>query len=323
VTSTGTATKATSNQIAFNTAGIADAPIIDILATTSNVYAFAGCDVTGCTGSSSVVRYATGTSIAASSGTAVLLGNSAAGTTVYGGAFDNTHETGSGTTGFLYVCGYHSTGTIPRLYQVSMASFTGTAATVDTPAGTAGTCSPVTEFLSAKTPTTLNGALTAAATSVPVTLATSIAVGDYIQVNSEIMKVTAIAANTLTVVRGQLGTVGAAHLTGAEVTDTPDWIFLSMTAGGTDTGCAGACLYNYLVGTSTASIATAATITATTGIAATGGTTGVVIDNASTAAGESQIYYTTLGTQVCTGNGTTGNTPNPGNCAVQTSQSAP
>lgn len=322
VTETASPTKATSNRIAFNTAGIADAPVVDVMtATTSDVYAFVGCNAATCTGSSAVTRFPTGTTIAASSGTSVLLGSDAVGTTVYDGAFDNTHYTGTGATGYMYVCGYHTGGTIPRLFQIAMSTFTGTATTLEAAAtNTAGTCGPVTEFLSAKTPTTLNGALTAAATSVPVTLATSIAVGDYVQVDSEIMHVTAIATNTLTVTRAQLGTAAATHLTLAPVSDNPDWIFVTETAGGTDTGCTGACLYNFLVGTSTASATPTA---ATTGIAATLGTTGIVIDNKSTAAGESQIYYSTLGNQACTGNGTTGNLPASANCAVQTLQSAP
>ena len=39
---------------------------------------------------------------------------------------------------------------------------------------------------------------------------------------------------------------------------------------------------------------------------AAGGTSGISIDNSLTGAGESQIYYTTLSSQTCAGNGTTG-----------------
>ncbi len=134
VTTSGTAITATSNRIAFNTAGIADTPLIDVQATTSEVYVSVGCDLANCTaGNSAVTRFATGTTIAGSSGTRVLLGTNALGTTVYSGSFDNTHFVGGGTTGFLYVCGYHTAGTVPELFQIPM-TFTAnsTANVVDT-----------------------------------------------------------------------------------------------------------------------------------------------------------------------------------------------
>jgi hypothetical protein len=96
---------------------------------------------------------------------------------------------------------------------------------------------------------------------------------------------------------------------------TQDWLFMSVTANGNATGCTGACLYNFNVQ------GAGATGTATTGQSAAGGTSGVIIDNKLTGAGESQIYYTTLSNQTCAGNGTTGS--GSGHCAVQASQSAP
>ena len=96
---------------------------------------------------------------------------------------------------------------------------------------------------------------------------------------------------------------------------TQDWLFMSVIANGNATGCTGACLYNFNVqGAGT-------TGNVTDGATATGGTTGIAIDNSLSGAGESQIYYTTLSNQACTGNGTTGN--GTGRCAIQTSQSAP
>ena len=96
---------------------------------------------------------------------------------------------------------------------------------------------------------------------------------------------------------------------------TQDWLFMSVIANGNKTGCTGACLYNFNVqGAGT-------TGNVTDGIAAVGGTSGISIDNSLSGAGESQIYYTTLSNQTCTGNGTTGT--GSGTCAVQTSQSAP
>jgi hypothetical protein len=94
-----------------------------------------------------------------------------------------------------------------------------------------------------------------------------------------------------------------------------DWLYVSVEADGNLTPCSGDCLYNFNVeGAGT-------TGTPTAGISATGGTTGVIIDNSGTATGESQIYYSTLGSQVCSGNGITGT--GSGGCAIQTSQSAP
>jgi hypothetical protein len=53
-------------------------------------------------------------------------------------------------------------------------------------------------------------------------------------------------------------------------------------------------------------------------LAAAGGASGIIVDNAvapGTQAGASQVYFSTLGNQACTGGGT-------GGCAVQASQSA-
>lgn len=44
-------------------------------------------------------------------------------------------------------------------------------------------------------------------------------VGDWIKIDSEIMKVTAVSSNTLTITRGQLGTSAASHNDGATVTN--------------------------------------------------------------------------------------------------------
>jgi hypothetical protein len=105
---------------------------------------------------------------------------------------------------------------------------------------------------------------------------------------------------------------------------TNDYVFLSVTASGNQSACTGACLYNFIVGTG-GSATTAGTestpSSATAGIAATGGTSGIIIDNVATATGESQIYYTPLSNMSCTGNGSTGS--GTGGCAVQASQTAP
>ena len=73
--------------------------------------------------------------------------------------------------------------------------------------------------------TTLSAAITdIAATSITVTSATgaSLAVGDYISIDNEFLLISAIATNTLTVSRGQLGTTAATHLNAATVTRHTD-----------------------------------------------------------------------------------------------------
>jgi hypothetical protein len=105
---------------------------------------------------------------------------------------------------------------------------------------------------------------------------------------------------------------------------TTDYIFLSVSASGsvgtinTSPSCTTGCVYNFAVGNGT-TIAVPAK--ATQGIISTTGSSGIVIDNALGATGESQIYYTPIGAMACAGNGTTGS--GTGGCAVQTSQKAP
>jgi hypothetical protein len=105
---------------------------------------------------------------------------------------------------------------------------------------------------------------------------------------------------------------------------TDDYIFLSVTNDGNQTGTAcsgagatGACLYNFLVSVS----CTYPTCAATAGLASAGGSSGIIIDNISTSKGASQIYFSSLSNQTCAGNGTTGS--GTGGCAVQASQSLP
>ena len=125
-----------------------------------------------------------------------------------------------------------------------------------------------------------------------------------------------------------LGTPSSLAVTGGSATCSPvtelynsnsstDWIFLSVTNQGNQTGCTNACVYNFNVTSGTTPSS------ATAGLAAANGTSGISIDNSSSTTGASQVYYTTLGNQNCAGNGTfTGNSGNgSGGCAVQASQS--
>jgi hypothetical protein len=224
--------KITSGQIGFGTPGTVDGPIID--PSTEKVYVFVGNDGAGSGGVFQFAAAFTGGTF----GIEEVLGSAATGTLIYDGTFDNKYFTGAGITGNIYVCGYHTGGTAPRVFQIVMnAGFTGTVNTFDTPSGGAATCSPVTEFCNP----------------------------------------------------GTAGTCATVP-TGTAV----DWIFLSMTANGTGTGCAGACIYNYNVNSG------AATGTSNAGLAAAGGTSGISIDNASTVAGASQVYYSALANKATT-----------------------
>jgi len=99
---------------------------------------------------------------------------------------------------------------------------------------------------------------------------------------------------------------------------TNDYLFLSVTSLGNDTGCTGACIYSYTIPTTFSS-----SLAANAGLAAAGGTSGIVIDNTSSTTGASQIYFGTLGSQPCHGdNGTGSPGQGTGGCAVQASQSA-
>jgi hypothetical protein len=100
---------------------------------------------------------------------------------------------------------------------------------------------------------------------------------------------------------------------------TDDYIFLSVSANGNSTACTGACLYNFLVSTNGTS--TTVPAAATAGLAVTGGSSGIIMDNISTTSGASQIYFSSLSNETCAGNGTTGG--GTGGCAVQASQAAP
>lgn len=131
-----------------------------------------------------------------------------------------------------------------------------------------------------------------------------------------------------------LGTVHTGPtLTSATTTCSPvteffnastDRIFLSVEASGnvgvTGNACTGACVYSFNVTSFTNASPILTTTEATNGLASTGGSSGVIIDNAATTpTGTSQVYFSTLGNEACAGNGTTG--IGTGGCAVQASQS--
>jgi hypothetical protein len=298
--------------------GIVDAPLIDEVPAAPLVYAFVG----DSTASTALVEqfstsFASGASATATSRVSSVSGSSTA-AVLYSGTFDNLHYDIGGTGGFMWVCGANSTFTVPALTRITMSTFATAGTQEDTITSAAATCSPIVEFLGAKVNTTLGAAITTAIqTAITVTSGTGIVNGDYLQLGTELMHVTAGGGTTsLTVTRGQQGTTaGASYTVGTAAQDIQDWIYLSVAANGADTGCTGACLYNYNVTTTTSPTGS------TDGIATTGGASGVVVDNSLTGTGDSQIYYSTLGNQVCAGSGGVGT--GTGSCAVQTSQSAP
>jgi hypothetical protein len=100
---------------------------------------------------------------------------------------------------------------------------------------------------------------------------------------------------------------------------TDDYIFLSVTANGSQAACTGACLYNFVVSINGTSISVPTAAAA--GLTVAGGSSGISIDNISTAGGASQIYFSSLSNEACAGNGTTGS--GTGGCAVQASQTTP
>ena len=281
----------------------------------------------------------------------------------YNGSFDQSYyaATTPGTAGYLWECTpshVSATGIIgPRLSAAEIQTDKGivpsgdviaysgntitaiTSLTNNTSTTSIPACSPLTEFYNAGSPTTTlttideaPSGITAAATAVTVTSGAGIAVGNYIEIGTEIMLVTAVSTDTLTISRGKIGTTAAAHGNGADITlPGVDYLYFAVTADGAATPGAlacttGACLYSVAVGESTnGTSATAYAVTGmapTNGVAEAGGTSGIIIDNSGLGAGESQLYYTPLANQACIGNGTTDSNGTAG-CATQTSQSAP
>jgi hypothetical protein len=293
LTTGATRTLTSSNRMECGTTGMSDAPVVDSV--TDQVYVFVGngCDNVPNVGNSYVNRFPATTSIGGSGyyGTGVSMGNASTidtTTLMYHGAFDNLYFVGPGNTGNLYVC-VNGTG-----FQIPMATFsTPTPFTANsftpvvTPVSDLAGCSPVTEFLGAKATTTLTANL--ATTGNPALASTAgMANGDYLQIDSEIMLITAVTP-TLTVTRGVLGTTAAAHTAGATVLDIQDWLFFSVDANASAAGCTVACIFNYNITTGTIPGAP------TAGLSVLGGTGGIIIDNRSTTqVGAGQVYFTTL-----------------------------
>jgi hypothetical protein len=95
-----------------------------------------------------------------------------------------------------------------------------------------------------------------------------------------------------------------------------DYLFLSVLAYGSATGCGTASLANgCIIGYNVNSGSISGSTSPTGALAEAGGTSGIVVDNAST--GAQNIYFSTLSNQTCPTSGGIGG------CAIQTIQSAP
>jgi hypothetical protein len=95
-----------------------------------------------------------------------------------------------------------------------------------------------------------------------------------------------------------------------------DYLFLSVLAYGSATGCGVASLGNgCVIGYNINSGSISGSTSPTGALAEAGGTSGIVVDNASS--GAQNIYFSTLSNQSCSTSGGTGG------CAIQTIQSAP
>jgi hypothetical protein len=262
---------------------IADPPLVD--STNQYVYVFVGYGYIN-HANAYVYRFPAGTALSGGSGTYVSFnGHSPDTSTIMRvGAFDNQFRTGNGSTGNLYAC---SNG---KMVQIPMSGFS-TVNAFNQPVsamGSASACSPITEFLGTVASTTITSDINASTTSVAVGSTTGMAVNDYVQIDSEIMKITTLA-NPLTVTRGQVGTTAAAHSSGATTDDVKDWLFMSVIGWGNAGGCSGACMYNYnVMGAGTTGSVVAA-------LSASGGTSGIIVDNKSmTQTGARTVYYNTL-----------------------------
>ena len=95
-----------------------------------------------------------------------------------------------------------------------------------------------------------------------------------------------------------------------------DYLFLSVLAYGSATGCGTASLANgCIIGYNVNSGSISGSTSPTGALAEAGGTSGIVVDNASS--GAQNIYFSTLSNQTCSTSGGTGG------CAIQTMMSAP
>ncbi len=292
-TSTGGGAGTKSGALSTATIGLGDAPVVDSSA--AKAYVFSGNDGAH----AAVFQLATNFGSAAT-GSKVEFAGPGQNKPYFAGNFDNQYYTTG--AGGLYSCNENGgAAQFTSLVRIPITGGTmGTATLLSVESGTAKPqCSPVSEILSVDASTTLSAAITTTAqTSINVTSGTGFPTNDFIQVDSEIMKITAGGGTTtLTVTRAQNGTTATTHAIGATVNDIHDRMFLSVVSGGGNTGCTGACVYTYDV------TGGALPGNASAGLAASGGSSGIIIDNfvpSGTFAGASQVYYSALANTAAT-----------------------
>jgi hypothetical protein len=124
--------------------------------------------------------------------------------------------------------------------------------------------------------------------------------------------------STLSIANNAINPLASGAATCSPVTEilngTTDYIYLSMTANGNQTSvCSGACIYSFIVTSSVPS-------SATKGLSASGGSSGIIIDNTGTGGG-SQIYFSYLSQATSSIKCPVPSSASSGGCVVQASQS--
>jgi len=100
-------------------------------------------------------------------------------------------------------------------------------------------------------------------------------------------------------------------------TGTNDYIFLSVLSFGAPATCSASLANGCVIGFDVASGTVTSGTVPTGATAEAGGTSGIIVDNVSGAGGASNIYYSSLGDELCVTSGTVGG------CAIQISQASP
>jgi len=100
-----------------------------------------------------------------------------------------------------------------------------------------------------------------------------------------------------------------------EIYNGSDYIYVGVTAGGSEATspiCTGGCVYSFILSGTTATVSH--------GLAASGGSSGLIIDNTGAAAGESQIYFSYLSSATSSLTCPAPSNATTGGCLVQASQ---
>jgi len=288
--STGQLTRSTA--LGRNTVDIADAPIVD--SSSGKIYVGVGNDGSG---NSAVFLLNRGfNNMTVPSKAPVGTASQTTPLPLYDGAFDNTYFNSASGTGNLYVCG--NTGGNPTVYQAPItASGFGTVHAGPALASATTTCAPITEVYNVNasggpfdwifTSVQASGSITGCSSSACVMS----------------FVVTAWQSNTAYTLNQTIldSNLNIQKITTAGTSGTTAPVWNTNPNGTTADGTA--------VWKNQGAMSTSASARV-----ATGGTSGIIIDNTSSATGASQVYYSTLTSATCATSGTSGG------CAVQASQ---